>query len=460
MGKKIDHFFTKPLYPYLYGFVFLSYKTAQYYPSFSLMDAFNFMLLFCIGCYIMHILLKPFTSKLFRGIGVIFFFISLLHVVTVAQFLGYSFSYIPATFYLLFYFIVLFLIPLIPKLVTRNFASKAILFNKVMNTFFIILSVVFLLNGFIYAERQKTKLPDKQIRSRQVSNLKNKFDVIWILLDEYGSSKTLLNNFNFHNPLDSLLAKKGFFVLSNMKSRFDNTLYSLNAIFNNDDSVRPINFYAGVHALKNSRWLANLSNSGYQFINIGLFDIGSSNKFSDRSSYPQNYQDQLLSGTAFNMLNLHFKYSLINCDNYINRVVNKLGHEMKDTSAQVPRFIWAHISIPHEPFCRNSHGVLLKETSYNENDSALIKSGYIDYLSYGNTIVEKLLENNKELSNKIIIISGDHGPRYPFLSGKDHRIWPFAAIKFPTNPDTASLGKLTFISQLPDFVMNYLSKAK
>ena len=459
MDEKIDHFISKPLYPYLYGYVFVIYKTSQYFPSFSLSGAINFLLLLSAACYLMDILLKHFYHNPYRGFCIVIFFASLLHVVTVAQFFGYPFSYIPTGFYIFFYLFIIIFISLV-LVVSRRFRfSRMAMVNKVVNTFLIIASGVFLVNGLVFSARQKKILSSQGTKTGSFYTTKCKNDIVWILMDEYGSSASLQEDFSFHNPIDSTLSGMGFYVLNTMRSRYDNTLLSLNAVFNQDDSDKPANFYNGVQSLSNSSWVPLLEANGYRFINIGLFDIAASTKFSDRSGYPQTYLDQLLSGTAFSMLYMHFKYKPEKCDKYISQVVKKLQGELQDITSK-PKFIWAHISIPHEPFCRNSRGELLPQKSYAESDTALIKKNYIEYLSYGNTVIKNLLKNCPRMSNKIIIISGDHGPRYSFLNNKSHRYWPFAAIKFPALPDTAGLQNLQYISQLPDFIMRYLSAVK
>ncbi|MBV9987643.1 MAG: sulfatase-like hydrolase/transferase, partial [Chitinophagaceae bacterium] len=138
-------------------------------------------------------------------------------------------------------------------------------------------------------------------------------------------------------------------------------------------------------------------------------------------------------------------------DAYTTELIRKLNDTLRAASDR-PRMLWVHISVPHEPFCRDSEGRQVELTDYGEKDSALIKHAYTEYLQYGNSIVRSLLTDHPELKDKIVIITGDHGPRYPFLQMKSFQTWPYAAARMPRAYDTAALMQLRYISQLPVFL--------
>lgn len=454
MGEKINKILRKPLYPYLYGLTFISFKSVQYSPSFSLSDALGCFLIFSFSCYCIDRILAKFSTSAYRSLSIILLFGSLLHVAGIAQLLGYNYAYIPTRFYLFFYLLILVIIITV-RIIPLRFPDKyAPSLNKVINVFFLITTVVFIGNSYINdGGKREQEGKTNQITHKNIDTTKQK-DIVWILLDEYASSASLKKQFGFHNPLDSVLHQKGFYVFDSIKTRFNNTLFSLNAIFHLDDSIRPSSFYAGVRSLRRSSWMSLLEKRGYQFVNLGFFDIGSHSKLANRSGYPQTYIDQLLSGTLFSLVYGNLKYTPEKCDLYNQEVLHRLGDTLLHQGDQ-PRFIWAHLTIPHEPFCRNSKGIFLTGRSYDETDSAFIKKNYVEYLQYGNSVILNLLKNHPELSRKILIISGDHGPRYPWLKDKTYQKWPFAAVLIPDSRDTVSLKKLQYISQLPVFLMDY-----
>ena len=62
------------------------------------------------------------------------------------------------------------------------------------------------------------------------------------------------------------------------------------------------------------------------------------------------------------------------------------------------------------------------------------------------------------MGDKIIVISGDHGPRFPFLQKKEKQKQPFAAIHFPGMYDSTGLQKLEYISQIPGFLLKHIGR--
>ncbi|MEO7531413.1 MAG: hypothetical protein ABIS69_08380 [Sediminibacterium sp.] len=155
------------------------------------------------------------------------------------------------------------------------------------------------------------------------------------------------------------------------------------------------------------------------------------------------------------MLYNKWKNSIAKCDKYSRAVFQKLG-DTRIKKSTTPRFIWAHIPVPHEPFCRNKNGRLQEDSSYGGNDSAFIKRKYVDYLQYGNSMLLSLLEKHPDLSEKIVIISGDHGPRFPFQKNPDDKLSPYAAVQIPHHYDAVQLKKLHYISQLPGFLVQHI----
>lgn len=446
----------RAIYPGLYVFTFVSYKSARYLPSFSLSGAILVITLLLLAVAALNWIFYRLSRSTFSAILTLVILLSMLHVATIAQLLGYSYAFIPKVFYLRFYSGILLLVIAATFLLKRIPAVSAAVFNKALNMFLLFAAAVFILQAAISQDWTSSSRKHTGNGVRALPKQKNKKDIVWILLDEYGSSAALARQFGFINPLDSQLTSRGYTVLPTIKSRFTNTLFSLNAIFNEDDSVPPPSFYAGTARLRNSVLVRDLDQAGYQFVNLGFFDLGKHPKLEDRSGYPGTYLQQVTSGTLFNAVVNGLKYNIPECDRYINKVVAMLGDTLDAKSSQ-PKFIWAHISIPHAPFCRNSQGELQVRSEFDEKDSTAIGSAYIGYLSYGNAVLNKIIQGHPELLEKIVVISGDHGPRYPFLKDKSYQNWPFAAVHFPGAYDSTALHRLRYISQIPTFIIHYLA---
>lgn len=459
MDKKIIHALSKPLYPYLYGLAFIVYKISRYPPSFSLDIAIISFSFFCIITFLFKMLYRKVFKMRMAGIGIVLLWASLLHVTGVAQLFGYAYSYIPQSFYILFYLsvpLILFFVHLGLNKLPEQIEPKL---NCVAGIFFLTISCIFLITAILKSDWRKDEDNlHKPFIVLQKDTSKQK-DILWLLMDEYASSGSLQAQFGFENPLDSILLKKGFTILENTRSRFNNTLFSLNSILNDDDSLYPSTLYSGVKVLQKATWVMALEKSGYEFINFSFFDIGSQAKLADRSGYPYTFSQQLFSGTIFTILLGMKKYTITSCDDYNQHVFQKLETTLAVKSKK-PRFIWAHLGIPHEPFCRNRYGKLLKDTNKSINDSSHIKNAYIEYVQYANLLLTDLIKKHPDILKEIVIISGDHGPRYPFLHNKEYQYWPFAAILMPPGFDTAQLHSLKYISQIPDQIDAYLNGQK
>ncbi|MBV9987634.1 MAG: hypothetical protein JO301_08140, partial [Chitinophagaceae bacterium] len=295
MEEKMSSLLNKPIYPYLYLLAFLSYKSARYLPSFSLITALLFLLVTMTGCAILCFVFRRVSGSAYAGLAAGLLLASMLHVASIAQLAGYQYSYIPRRFYIFFYALVLIGIVLALVLLRRIPDKHAARLNRVANIFLLIISVIFIAQAAIIRPWKNDLKP----RSNSALSLPadSRKDIVWLLFDEYASSASLEQQFGFRNPLDSFLQQQGFLVLPRMKTRFNNTLFSVNAIFNEDDSVMPSSFYSGMAMIGSSSWEQFLERSGYRFINLGIFDIGASKKFSDRSGYPDTYLEQLITGT-------------------------------------------------------------------------------------------------------------------------------------------------------------------
>lgn len=456
MGKKIDQLLAKPVYPYLYGFAFLIFKSSVYFGSFDLLRAINFLFLFCVATCLLIFFFGKIIRPALAGIPTVIIWVSLFHVVGVSQLFHYPYAYIPIAFYAWFYCFVLLVLSVFCFVSGKLSFLASELFNRLANVFLLICSIVFFLSGVHDLGKIKMEVRKHDHGPANKLDLNLKKDIVWILMDEYGSSGSLNEQFSFKNPLDSLLQEKQFSVLTDMHTRYNSTLFSVNSIFNLDDSIKPSSYYEGVDLLRNSAWVPLLEKSGYRFVNLSFFEIAKHPMLTDRSGYPYTYLQQLFSGTVFSMLYIHWRNSIKKCDNYSIRVLQSLRDTLLQSSPQ-PRFIWAHMPIPHEPFCRDSFGQIKKDTIFGAMDSVPMKRGYIEYLQYGNSILLSLLKQYPGMLNKIIIITGDHGPRFPFLPKKEFQQWPFAAIHIPGQYDSAGLKKLGYISQLPGFLLHHLS---
>jgi hypothetical protein len=80
-----------------------------------------------------------------------------------------------------------------------------------------------------------------------------------------------------------------------------------------------------------------------------------------------------------------------------------------------PKFVFAHLIIPHHPFVFGPNGEEVKESISNISSVPsfpIYKQGYSDHVTYINKRIQEIIDIILELSPNppIIIIQGDHGP--------------------------------------------------
>ena len=97
-------------------------------------------------------------------------------------------------------------------------------------------------------------------------------------------------------------------------------------------------------------------------------------------------------------------------------------HQIQIETAK-PRFIFSHILLPHAPYFVNARGELIADSSvfYNLTNR---EEAFLDQVRYTNSLLHKLIDliqTQKPVLPRVVIIEGDHGYRY-FEQKKDgHR---------------------------------------
>jgi hypothetical protein len=291
MGKEISKLVSRPIYSYLYGFAFLIFKSSAYFGSFQPYFAIAFLSIFLLINYLLIKLTRRIIGNEFAHLISLIIWMSIFHVVGIAQLLGYPFAYIPIKFYLFFYLSILLVLTLLVFILFKT--AYPIIISKVINVFLGISILIYSINGLSawLNTNQETKFHQNQIISKTSVERK---EIIWILMDEYGSSLSLKQQMGFQNPMDSLLKKRGFQVYDAAKTRFNNTLFSVYSIFNEDDSIKPSSYYEGINLLRKSSLVPTMEKEGYRFVNLGFFDISGHPMLADRSGYPYTFLQQIL----------------------------------------------------------------------------------------------------------------------------------------------------------------------
>ncbi|MCK4650895.1 hypothetical protein KAT08_01845 [Candidatus Babeliales bacterium] len=384
---------------FVFGFIFYkSYFKGSFFLSFCLLLFFYFI---------------PITSYLY-SIG---FIRNLLHI-------GYNrFCVI---FMLLCFLFFIFLFLKLFKLKKENiFLSKILIFPFLILILFSVAKIVSfnlnvqkLINSYKIYEKQFFEKHEKYFTTK---NLLNKRDIYYIILDDYASQRNLKNFYGYDNSsfLDSL-KEKGFYVAENSYSNYNCTQFSIPSFLNMNyypDFVK--NDYTKQEKLALSDYMIknNLAVSFLKLLDYKLVFIPSHwgpTSFNVRSDFTYSYF------VYSDFLNIFLNNTLLRpverlIGNYFYRklVYNQLDSLKDSVSIKGPKFVFAHIDVPHAPYIFDSNGNNTSEyTVFGDNgDVKRFEKMYIDQLIFISKKINKVIEYilNKSESDPIIFLHSDHG---------------------------------------------------
>jgi hypothetical protein len=297
---------------------------------------------------------------------------------------------------------------------------------------------------FVITDRSSKNIllkPSKQLVTEKMEDCdKEKPDIFFIVLDEYTSSEGLAKYFRFDNHrIDSLFDSEGFFVSTGSRSNYNMTAFSLSStlnydyldlkksdtVFNNSILLR------GIETLKKNRLTPYLKDQGYEIINYGCFDLKNAvtptypffnylpSAMIDNQTFPSRIKRDI--GWKFSITNIftdetrisgsykkakrdHLFRNSFNADNLLNEMSRR---------GEKPRFIYAHLILPHDPYYFDSSGNLVSDTLLIQK-KIIDENAYINQLKYCNKILEKMISSStlKTGRERIVVIEGDHGHGY------------------------------------------------
>jgi len=261
-------------------------------------------------------------------------------------------------------------------------------------------------------------------------------DIYYIILDRYGGERTMdlygLNNSEFLN----FLTKKGFYVAHQSTMNYPRTLPSLASSLN----MNYINFLADIagdstsdqtfaYPLVDKHKVGELLKSqGYRYLHLGSwFEPTKVSTIAD-----QNFltRDQFLGLDGFSaeffqttlfapvVRRLSSRTASFEFDiQHRNRILDQFDNLEKIPSFDSPKFIFAHILLPHDPYVFGKNCEELSSTA-----KASVPS-YLAHVSCANQKTEKLVETILASSKTppIIVIQADEGPYnmiYPMPKGR------------------------------------------
>jgi hypothetical protein len=342
--------------------------------------------------------------------------------------------------------------------VSRRSANPASITNtlNVVGLFLLILPIVQVVSFFIKSEASQANAE----KNASALNLKvngQSPDIYYIILDGYGRSDILKNEYDYDNSdfLNSL-KKLGFFIADCAQSNYAQTQLSLSSSlnFNYIDAlssrfVPGSDDRTGLDAfIHHGLVRQSLEKAGYKTVAFATGFLATELSDADYFLGPQrslgelNEFETLLMETTFARLLLDantFGMQNSGSELYRERTLFTLDKLDKLSYIKGPKFVFAHLVIPHPPYVFGPTGGPVEAADVGTTKTQQGASHYRDQAVYVSSrmmeIVPQIIANSA--TPPIIVIQGDHGPTVAsrprsrmsnlnayFLPGAENSLYP------------------------------------
>ena len=250
-------------------------------------------------------------------------------------------------------------------------------------------------------------------------------DIYYIILDEYAHPDTMMRYYNYDsNQIIRNLENRGFFVAQYSRTRYQETFSSISSSLNMEHHTGKTeskkSLYQGIAKNRVAEYLRSI---GYQYIYFGNWvDIKRYETGADR--YYNFYLTKTKEGGIFNKtLADEFNQILLDTtmlkaayllteeffkSNYRAGTMGAIKQLKKIPFIKGPKFTFAHIMCPHEPFVFGLTGEHVDYANWhNYKDTKFYREQYLFITHEIEKVVDALLKNSA--TKPIIIIQSDHG---------------------------------------------------
>jgi len=374
--------------------------------------------------------------------------------------------------------------------------------QKKSNFFLNTLLIIFLLvEGIMLIDFNKSYFFSKNLMTKSfktktdsLPNPSTKPDVYYIVLDCYPGTLFLKQFMKYDNSsFDEELEKKGFHVIRDPKSNYNRTAFSLASSLNfeylkgvfNNMKISPKYYNRAKLTIKNSAVTEIFKYYNYQFFNLSIFDFDNAPSIRRENflslpeknvllynTLPERLKNDLLWNLRVGKYAIpaiqklfernanEIEYEEIGRRNYNNTITDSLVKISSQNNAS-PKFIYAHLYLPHPPFFYNEAG---KENDLKyviQEESLRNKELFISYLKYTNKIILEIISEiiKNHGSNSVVILQSDHGfndyeggPTFPETFFQN-----YSAFYFPDRDYTAFYDTLSNVNTFPILFNKYFN---
>jgi hypothetical protein len=239
-------------------------------------------------------------------------------------------------------------------------------------------------------------------------------DIYLIVADSRTSSAALKRYWNYDDAsFTSELHRLGFQCAPDSRSEYSSTLQCISTLMNMEKPEVPSDLRTKrmesylARTIRDSRVPAFLARQGYEIINLSLFDLADQPRFYtyfDEGSYYSIFTATLPGNIWRNQLNRSY-FREAN-----ERVFGELSR-LPGQSSDRPRFVYAHLMMPHSPYYYDRHGQQRElDMAFSEEETP---HAYLEQLIYADQLILQTVRTilSDSQTPPVILLRGDHGFR-------------------------------------------------
>jgi hypothetical protein len=255
-------------------------------------------------------------------------------------------------------------------------------------------------------------------------------DIYYIILDGYGRSDVLKNEYGYDNS-DFLngLRDLGFYVAECSQSNYAQTQLSLASSLNfnyidalSNRFVSGSDDRTGLDALiHHSAVRASLENAGYQTVAFSTGFLATELRDADYYLSPEHsvgalneFENLLLETTFARLLQDTNRFGLQASGSGLFRARTLFTLDILDKLSYIrgPKFVFVHLIVPHPPYVFGPTGGPVEPAEVGTTKTQEGSDHYRDQVIFINSrmkeILPKIIENSS--TRPVIVLLGDHGP--------------------------------------------------
>lgn len=261
-------------------------------------------------------------------------------------------------------------------------------------------------------------------------------DIYLLVADSRTSSAALNRYWNYDDSsFTSALKQLGFRCDPNATSRYSSTPQCISTLLNMEAPLFPprlqpqreLSYLA--RSIRDSRVGDFLTRQGYEIVNLSLFDLQDQPRYYAHLDEGASYSFIFTATLPGTLWRDHLNRG------HLKQLNEDLISELTQLPARAsgrPRFVYAHLMMPHYPYLYDRHGNLKPPVhSPNEIEDP---AAFLEQLIYTDQLILQTVKTilAKSRIPPVIIIRGDHGFRFlkpPDRANEAHQL--FSAAYFP-----------------------------